>query len=145
MSWEKSSDSMVELFDRLLPNHPKVERRIMFGCPMAAANGNLFMGLHENRLLIRVGASDSKVLIDEFGATFFSPIPGRKSSATLVVPASIAAQPAQLRRWYDKALAYALSLPPKRAKKAKASKSKAKAKRAPANAKAAARKPQRSR
>jgi TfoX/Sxy family transcriptional regulator of competence genes len=117
MGWEKSSDSMIERFGRLLPADPRVERRTMFGCPMAVANGNLFLGLHENRFLIRLGDDDRAVLIKEYKAKAFEPMPGRKSGATLVLPDRIAADPAALRSWCDKALSHALSLPPKKAKK----------------------------
>jgi len=120
MGWEKSSETMIALFDRLLPDHPQVERRIMFGCPTGFANGNLFLGLHENRFFIRLDEQDHALLIKEFNATFFEPIPGKKSSKTLVIPERIAADPSLLRHWRDKALAHALSLPPKKGKKPKA-------------------------
>ena len=138
MSWKQSSKSMIERFDRLLPVDPRVERRTMFGCPMAVANGNLFLGLHEDRFLIRLGEEDREVLIKEFKATAFEPMPGRKSSATLVVPERIAAQPAALRSWCEKAFAHALSLPPKVKKKRASAKkpTKAKATRTPRSSRA---------
>jgi TfoX/Sxy family transcriptional regulator of competence genes len=120
MSWKPSSEGMIASFDRLLPVDPRVERRTMFGCPMGFANGNLFLGLHENRFLIRLGDADRAVLIKEFRAKAFEPMPGRKSGATLIVPERIAADPATLRSWCGKALSHALSLPPKKAKKKKA-------------------------
>jgi hypothetical protein len=46
MSWKQSSDSMIELFERMLPVDRRVERRTMFGCPTGFADGNLFLGLH---------------------------------------------------------------------------------------------------
>jgi len=108
---------MIELFDRLLSIHPKAERRTMFGCPTGFANGNLFLGLHEDRFFIRLSEDDRAAFVEQFGATFFAPIPGRKSRQTLVVPERVAAQPPLLRQWSEKAFAYALSLPVKRAKK----------------------------
>jgi TfoX/Sxy family transcriptional regulator of competence genes len=117
MSWGKSSASVIERFERLLGDHPKVERRTMFGFPIGSANGNYFVGLHENRFLLRLGESDHAAFVNEFGATFFEPMPGRKSRHTLVVPERVAADPALLGLWYEKALAHALSLPAKKAKK----------------------------
>jgi TfoX/Sxy family transcriptional regulator of competence genes len=119
MSWKKSTAAMIERFDRLLPDDPRVERRMMFGCPMAVANGNLFLGLHENRFLIRLGDNDRAAFVKEFKAKAFEPMPGRKSSATLVVPERVAAAPAALRSWCAKALSHALSLPPKKKKERK--------------------------
>jgi TfoX/Sxy family transcriptional regulator of competence genes len=132
MSWKSSSEDMIARFDRLLPTDPRVERRTMFGCPMGYCNGNLFLGLHENRFLIRLGDDDRAALIKQFKAKPFEPMPGRKSSATLVVPDRITADPAALRSWFDKALSYVLSLPPKKPKKKAAAKKPAKAKAAPA-------------
>ena len=118
MSWKPSSDSMIALFDRLLPRDPRVERKTMFGCPMGYANGNIFLGLHEDRFILRVGDDDRAVLIKEFKAKPFEPMPGRKSSQTLVLPEPIAGDPKALHSWCDKAFDYAVSLPPKKAKTA---------------------------
>jgi TfoX/Sxy family transcriptional regulator of competence genes len=138
MSWKPSSDSMIALFDRLLPKDARIERKTMFGCPMGYANGNIFLGLHEDRFILRVGDDDRAVLTKEFKAKPFEPTPGRKSSQTLVLPEQIASDPKALRSWCEKALTHALSLPPKEKKKKKAAEKK------PARAKAA-RAPRRSR
>ena len=138
MSWGKSSADMIERFERLLGDHPKVERRTMFGFPIGSVNGNYFVGLHENRFLVRLGESDHAAFVKEFDAKLFEPMPGRTSRHTLVVPEGVAADPALLRRWYEKALNHALSLPRKAAKKkaktAKKVKAKAKKKKAPSRA-----------
>jgi TfoX/Sxy family transcriptional regulator of competence genes len=140
MSWKPSSESMIARFDRLLPVDPRVERRTMFGCPMGYANGNIFLGLHEDRFIIRLGEDDRAAFIKEFKAKAFEPMPGRKSSATLVVPERIAAELAALRSWCDKALSHALSLPPKK-KKATATRKTARAGAAKKPSRSKARKP----
>jgi TfoX/Sxy family transcriptional regulator of competence genes len=113
MSWKQSSDSKIELFERMVPVDRRVERRTMFGGQTGFANGNLFLGLHENRLFIRLSEDDRAVLIKEFKAKAFEPMPARKSRDTLVVPDRIAADPARLRSWCERALSHALSLPRK--------------------------------
>jgi TfoX/Sxy family transcriptional regulator of competence genes len=117
MSWGKSSADMIERFERLLGDHPKVERRTMFGFPIGSVNGNYFVGLHENRVLVRLGESDHAAFVKEFDAKLFEPMPGRKSRHTLVVPERVAADPALLRRWYEKALNHALSCRGRRRRK----------------------------
>lgn len=133
MAWGKSSAERLALFESLLADHPKVEQRKMFGMPMGFANGNIFFGLFEDRFLLRLSASDHQAFVEAFAARFFEPMPGRRSRHTLVVPDRVAADPALLQQWYEKALGHALSLP---AKKAKARK-KAAAKKAPAKKKSA--------
>jgi TfoX/Sxy family transcriptional regulator of competence genes len=117
MTWGKSSAGRIALFDKLLGDHPEIERRTMFGFPAGFANGNLFVGLHEDRFLLRLSENDHAAFVEAFDATLFEPMPGRKSRQTLVVPERVAAEPALLRRWFAKALRHALSLPPKVAKK----------------------------
>ena len=119
MGWGKSSAEKIALFERLLGDNPKVERRTMFGLPMGFANGNHFVGLHEDRFLLRLAPSDHAAFMKAFDAPFFEPFPGRKSRQTLVVPDRVAADPALLRKWYEKALAHGLSLPAKTAKAVK--------------------------
>jgi TfoX/Sxy family transcriptional regulator of competence genes len=122
MAWGKSSAARLALFESLLADHPTVERRTMFGFPTGFANGNLFFGLFEDRFLLRFSERDHAAFVAESGAKFFEPMPGRTSRQTLVVPERVAADPALLRKWYKKALAHALSLPPKKAKKKAAKK-----------------------
>jgi TfoX/Sxy family transcriptional regulator of competence genes len=119
MGWGKSSAERIALFERLLGEHPKVERRTMFGFPIGRANGNYFVGLYEDRFLLRLAPSDHAAFIKEFDAKFFEPFPGRMSRQTLVVPDRVAADQALLRKWYEKALAHARSLPAKTAKAVK--------------------------
>jgi TfoX/Sxy family transcriptional regulator of competence genes len=126
MSWGKSSAERIALFERLLGDNPKVERRKMFGFPMGLANGNHFVGLHQDRILLRLAPSDEAVFMQAFDAQFFEPFPGRKSRQTLVVPDRVAADPVLLRQWFEKALAYASSLPAKKAKPVKKTPKKAK-------------------
>ncbi|MBN8509957.1 MAG: TfoX/Sxy family protein [Burkholderiales bacterium] len=55
-TWKKVPADLAAAFDAALPSAVDVERRKMFGCPAAFVNGNLFAGLHEDRLMIRLPA-----------------------------------------------------------------------------------------
>src|SRR5687767_8704266 len=52
--WRKPDPALVAEFEAALPGLPGAERRQMFGCPCAFVNGQLFAGVHEDRLLVRV-------------------------------------------------------------------------------------------
>ncbi len=54
MAWEKPSETLIEHFGRWLPDDSNVERRKMFGCPCAFVNGNMFAGVHEQNLIVRL-------------------------------------------------------------------------------------------
>jgi len=56
--WAKSPPALVDAFAAALPDDPRVERRSMFGYPAAFANGQLFTGLHQSDLMVRLGDTD---------------------------------------------------------------------------------------
>lgn len=111
--WTKSPAALVEAFAAALPDDPRVERRQMFGYPAAFANGQLFAGLHQNDLMLRLGETERATLLALPGARPFAPMPGRVMREYAVVPAALHADRRALRGWMKKALAYACGLPPK--------------------------------
>jgi TfoX/Sxy family transcriptional regulator of competence genes len=125
MAWEKPTEQTIAVFDSMVPKHPKVERRKMFGFPVAFANGNMFLGLHENRMILRLGERERERFIAGFNARVFEPMAGRPMREYVVVPEPLLGDTAGLQAWCDRALDYALSLPSKAAKKAGPGKKKA--------------------
>ena len=115
--WKKATDEMVALFDSVVPAHPAVARRKMFGYPAGFANGHLFMGLFEDRLFLRLGEPERETFRGTFAATLFEPMPGRAMRDYVVAPRQVLEKPDVLRRWCGRALDHALSLPPKPAKR----------------------------
>ncbi len=116
MKWKKSPPALVKLFSTLVP--PPAEQRKMFGYPAAFANGNLFMALHQENLILRLPRQQiSKIK----GARPFEPMPGRKMKEYVVAPKALMKDEAALREWIGRSLEYVLSLPTKAKKKAKSS------------------------
>ncbi len=58
MAWTKSPQPLIDLFDQSVPSNNSVSRRQMFGYPAAFANGNLFIGLHQNDFIMRLSEPD---------------------------------------------------------------------------------------
>jgi len=119
MKWKKSPEALVSTFDAALPHDPKVERRSMFGYPCAFVNGNMFTGLHERSLILRLGEAERGELLREPGARIFEPMPGRSMKEYVAAPPGVLADVALLRKWMKKSLAFASALPPKGEKPAK--------------------------
>jgi TfoX/Sxy family transcriptional regulator of competence genes len=117
MAWKKPSQTLVETFDAVVPGAP-AERRQMFGYPAAFVNGNLFMSLFEESLVLRLDDGPRGALLAG-GATQFEPMKGRPMKEYVVAPAALVADRAALKKWADKAFAYGKSLPPKAKKPAK--------------------------
>ena len=97
---------------------PRVERRKMFGYPCAFAGGNMFTGLHQESMIVRLGEAERAALLREKGAAPFVPVAGRPMREYVTLPPMMSAQDARV--WTARSLDYAASLPPKPAKTAKA-------------------------
>jgi TfoX/Sxy family transcriptional regulator of competence genes len=124
MKWRKSPDALIQAFDHCLPIIEGVQRRAMFGYPCAFFNGHLFCGLHQDSIIVLLSEARRDALVAE-GASVFEPMPGRATSAYVVVPSEIVADRQRLRALLSDALAHASSLAPKARKKAVPSKPKA--------------------
>jgi TfoX/Sxy family transcriptional regulator of competence genes len=118
MAWRKPPPELIAAFAAALPDDPRVEPRKMFGCPCAFAGGNMFAGLHQESLVLRLGDAERERFLDLPGATSFQPMPDRVMREYVVAPPELVADRAGLRRWIARALAYAASLPVKEKKKA---------------------------
>ena len=117
MAWKKSPPELIETFDAVVPGAP-AERRSMFGYPAAFANGNLFMSLFEDQLVLRLDEAPRQALLAAGGRTF-EPMKGRPMKEYVAAPAKLVGDRAALKKWADKAFAYGQSLPPKQKKTAK--------------------------
>jgi TfoX/Sxy family transcriptional regulator of competence genes len=122
-SWNKISPEQAARFDAALPDG--VERRSMFGCPIGVVNGNMFAGVHNDEINVRLSqANREQFLRDYEGARIFSPMKGMEMKEYVVVPPSVAKQPELLASWIRKGFEYASSLPPKKPKAKKAPRAK---------------------
>ncbi len=113
-TWRKAPESLVKLFAELvavLP--PDVERRRMFGFPCVFVNNQLFAGVHQDNIMIRLPEAERTAFLALDGAAQFEPMPGRPMREYVVIPQAMMASPAQILPWLEKSCAYARSLPPK--------------------------------
>jgi len=114
-TWSRSPQELVDWFDEQtawLLAEPGVERRKMFGYPACFANGHMFTGLHQDRWVIRL-PDEARAALAEAGGTPFEVMPARPMREYLVLPATLASDPAAMRPWLERALANARHLPPK--------------------------------
>ncbi len=116
MALEKPPPYMVELFDSILPLDSRVERRKMFGSPCGFVNGNMFSGLFEKSMFLRLSEADRSEAVEQLGAVSFEPMKGRPMREYVTLPDDVLEDEAQLDDWMGRALAYAGGLPPKEKK-----------------------------
>jgi TfoX/Sxy family transcriptional regulator of competence genes len=113
MQMPKSPPELIAYFAEVLPNAPDVVPKKMFGYPSGFVNDNLFMGLHGDCFILRLGAADREELLQHEGAQPFEPMEGRPMKEYVVVPEAVRVSEAELKSWIDKALQFGRSLPPK--------------------------------
>ncbi len=77
------------------------------------AKGNMFAGLHEAGMVLRLPDEHRVKFLRLKGAEQFEPMPGRVMREYGVVPKVLLKAPEQLREWVEKSLFYVLSLPAK--------------------------------
>ena len=112
--FRKSPPELVARFDACLPKKPGVERRQMFGCANAFVNGNMFAGLFEESLIVRVP--------EEAPERPFT-VMGRTMREYAAIEKALDLAPAAFGKWMQRGCAYAAKLPakkPKQARKGKA-------------------------
>jgi TfoX/Sxy family transcriptional regulator of competence genes len=118
MKWRKTPEELVSTFQSALPDDARVERRKMFGYPCAFVNGNMFTGLHQENLIVRLTEEDRQTLVNQKGAEIFAPFPGRLMKEYVSLPPAIIENTKELQGWIRRSLEYAAALPAKGARKA---------------------------
>ncbi len=112
-AFTKAPEEMVQKFERALKDFPMAEQRKMFGYPAAFVNGNMFTGLFQEEMFLRLSDEDRAAIRKEYGTPLFEPIPGRPMRGYVVVPRYVLNSPRLLRTWLTKGMEYCKSLPPK--------------------------------
>lgn len=112
MAWTKSPQWLIDLFDKSVPSADSVSRRKMFGYPAAFANGNLFIGLHQNDFILRLSQDDRARLAGQFGERMFEPIRGRPMREYVRLPAELLADSRKRASWIKRSFKYAEAVNP---------------------------------
>ena len=113
MRWRKSPEELVAAFLSVMPGAPAVMRK-MFGFPAGFIHGNMFMGLHQENMILRLPEKSRTELLAVGGAILFEPMSGRPMREYVVVPVSIVHDPEKLGQRVSRALEYATSLKQKK-------------------------------
>ena len=118
----KPDEESKAFFEYVVPDHPEVRLRPMFGNLAAFVNGNLFMGLFGPDVFVRL-PDDERAAVSAEGGTPFAPMPGRPMKEYVVLPEAWRSEPDRVVEWARRSLDWAEELPPKQPKP-KASKKK---------------------
>lgn len=114
----KPTQETKDYFASIVPDHPAVSIRPMFGQLSAFVNGNMFMGIFGEDVLVRLPESDREEVLGA-GGRVFEPMPGRPMREYVVLPEVWRDDPDRIRGWVARSLDQADELPPKKPKKKK--------------------------
>src|SRR6267378_2365897 len=112
MQWRKSPQELMDLFAHVMPGPPAVQRK-MFGYPAGFINGNMFMGLFQDDMILRLSENLREEFLNVDGAKIFEPMPGRPMREYIAVPPRVMTNKKELASWVSRALEYGASLKPK--------------------------------
>lgn len=114
MKWEKSSGEMIDLLDKSMAGIES-RRRIMFGYPAYFINDNMFAGLFQNQLYVRLSAVQQEKLNTEFDfINHLEPITGRPMKAYFIMPDQVLNDYEKLTTILSEAAENAATLKPKK-------------------------------
>ena len=109
--WKPAPVEAVKAFETVTSGLTGAELRKMFGYSCVFAKGNMFVGLHEAGMVLRLPEEQRAEFLRLKGAAPFEPMPGRVMRESVVVPKVLLKAPEQLRGWVEKSLSYVSSLP----------------------------------
>ena len=111
--WKPAPVEAVTAFEAATSELHGAEPRKMFGYSCIFAKGNMFAGLHEAGMVLRLSENQRAEFLRLKGAEPFEPMPGRVMREYVVVPGGLLDAPEKLRVWVEKSFAYVSSLPAK--------------------------------
>ncbi len=106
----KSPEALVRTFENAMKDFPMAQQRKMFGFPAGFINGNMFAGLFNDKMILRLSSSDAAKLPD---TKQFEPMPGRAMTGWFVVPPRVVKSATKLSVWMETAFGYTRKLPAK--------------------------------
>lgn len=127
MEMAKASDEDKQRFRSVVPDHPEVIVKPMFGNLGAFVNGNMFAGLFGSTIGVKLSDAHRQELEDTERTVPFGPAErpmGGYTGLPEVWNAEGDGDVPRAKAWVEKAYAYVADLPPKAPKTAKAPKAK---------------------
>lgn len=121
-TWEKSPQTLIDIFYHVMSFFPEAELRKMFGYPCAFFNGNMFVGLHESNLAVRLSASERELALSQKTGDIFAPMNGRVMKEYVALSPETINNETKLKEFIHRSFHYAKTLTPKAAKEKLSSK-----------------------
>jgi len=105
-------DGLATRVRELVADRPGLTEKRMFGGLAFMINGNMACGVHGDELIVRLAADASEAALAEPATRPFD-MTGRPMKGWILVGAGGHAEDGDLRRWVERGVGYAQTLPPK--------------------------------
>ena len=115
---KRSEDELRELIKRHISDVEYVEKK-MFGKFAYFINRNMFSGVHQSYLFLRLSSDDRDEALSQDGITVFEPRKGMVMSEYIAMLNSVLDEKSKVKELFQKSISYVSSLPPKEPKKKK--------------------------
>jgi TfoX/Sxy family transcriptional regulator of competence genes len=113
MKWKKVTPELNAFLEKNMAPF-KADRRPMFGASTYFVNGNMFAGIHEDTVILRLAEKDRReIMATNDEVKLFEPITGRPMREYVALPESVYNEPDVFQPWLKRSYEYALSLKPK--------------------------------
>lgn len=110
--WTKAPEELAAAFTKAAEAVPGAVVRKMFGYPAAFLSGNMFAGIFQDGVIVRLPQEMREALVEQGGRSF-EPMPGRVMKEYVVLPENMARSPQLLHDWIGESASFARTLPPK--------------------------------
>ena len=119
MQWKKSPPELAAFLAEALASFD-CQAKKMFGYPCYFVNGNMWAGLHQDSLFIRLSGPDQKELLSTWTeAGQLEPMPGHYMKDYVVLPETLYRDTSAFAEWLERSYRWVSSLPPKQSKSKK--------------------------
>jgi TfoX/Sxy family transcriptional regulator of competence genes len=95
MPWEKANKELIDILERHISDY-QCDRRLMFGAPTYFVNENMFAGVHEDSIILRLAEADLRSIFFQFeDAKPFTPMETHVMKEYATLPILIAEKEGQ--------------------------------------------------
>jgi TfoX/Sxy family transcriptional regulator of competence genes len=113
MAWKKPSQELIELLIRRMEPYA-AQKKFMFGSTVYFANDQMFIGVHEDHIFLRLSESGRKALLLAYhNVTQFEPMAGRPMREYMIIPPELYNDREALGRWIEQSMDHVMSMPAK--------------------------------
>jgi TfoX/Sxy family transcriptional regulator of competence genes len=116
MEFKKAPQELVDFINDKMKDK-NCDYKKMFGYPAYFFNGYMFVGVHGDKLFLRLSDADTaEIMKDCKGVVAFEVMPGRAMKGYVELPKSIYSDDKVFAEYLDKSINYVSSLPSKHEK-----------------------------